>query len=178
MTKWTLRVPSSMAKKRTWRAAKEAFVATSSVGVGPGVKMDSHSCAKKDAMLGVCWRCCLVRGMCYVCVGPRVEGHCSETVAASCLCHRVWSVYVAEPLVLAVMGVLAEDGEHTTHASVRRVAGPSVMLASTGRRCLVTRGLDMCIVYCTARIAARPRQNGTRDQGGKQHLQKRRCACA
>lgn len=39
-----------MAKKRSCSAAKEALVATRRVGVGPGVKMDSHSCSKKDAM--------------------------------------------------------------------------------------------------------------------------------
>jgi hypothetical protein len=37
-----LYVASSIANRRTWSAAKEAFVATSRVGVGPGVKMESQ----------------------------------------------------------------------------------------------------------------------------------------
>lgn len=42
------------AKKRSWRAAKEALVAIRRVGVGPGVKIDSHRSSKKlDAMLVV-----------------------------------------------------------------------------------------------------------------------------
>lgn len=49
-----LYVPMKSAKKRSWRAAKEALVAIRRVGVGPGVKIDSHRSSKKlDAMLVV-----------------------------------------------------------------------------------------------------------------------------
>jgi hypothetical protein len=48
-----LYVAMSMTNKRTWSAANEAFVAIRSVGVGPAMKMDSHSCSKKDAMVDV-----------------------------------------------------------------------------------------------------------------------------
>ena len=42
-----------MTKSRTCSAANEAFVAMRRVGVGPGVKIDSHSCSKKAAIFGV-----------------------------------------------------------------------------------------------------------------------------
>jgi hypothetical protein len=48
--KWTLYVARSRHRRRSCRHAKEAFVATSSVEVGPGVKILSQSSSKKDAM--------------------------------------------------------------------------------------------------------------------------------
>jgi hypothetical protein len=48
--KWTLYVARRRHSRRNCRQAKEALVATSSVGVGPGVKMLFQSSSKKDAM--------------------------------------------------------------------------------------------------------------------------------
>lgn len=38
-------------KRRSWSAAKEAFVARRRLGVVPGVKMPFQSSSRKDAML-------------------------------------------------------------------------------------------------------------------------------
>ncbi len=48
--KWTLYVASRRQSSSNCKHAKEAFVATSSVGVGPGVKMLLQSSSRKDAM--------------------------------------------------------------------------------------------------------------------------------
>jgi hypothetical protein len=40
-----------MTRNKSCSAAKETLVATRSVGVGPAVKMDSHSFSEKDAIL-------------------------------------------------------------------------------------------------------------------------------
>ncbi len=48
--KWALYVASRRQSSRNCRQAKEAFVATSSVGVGPGLKTLLQSSSKKDAM--------------------------------------------------------------------------------------------------------------------------------
>jgi hypothetical protein len=48
--KWTLYVARRRHSRRNCKQAKEALVATSSVGVGPGVKMLFQSSSKKDAM--------------------------------------------------------------------------------------------------------------------------------
>ena len=45
-------------KRSNWRAAKAAFVAINSVGVGPGVKMEFQSSSRKEAMIqGMYWSC-------------------------------------------------------------------------------------------------------------------------
>lgn len=55
-----LDVARRRAKKRAWRAAKAAFVATSRVWVGPGVKMDSQRLVKKaDIACDMCRLCFL-----------------------------------------------------------------------------------------------------------------------
>lgn len=48
--KCTLYVAYRSAARTIWSAPNVTFVAISSVGVGPGVKMDSHRSEKKDAM--------------------------------------------------------------------------------------------------------------------------------
>jgi len=50
-TKWTLWVTIKRTKSRNCREAKVAFVATSSEGVGPGVKILDQRSSRKDAML-------------------------------------------------------------------------------------------------------------------------------
>ncbi len=51
-TKWTLYVARRRQSSRNCRQAKEAFVATSSVDVGPGMKTLFQSSSKKDAISG------------------------------------------------------------------------------------------------------------------------------
>jgi hypothetical protein len=52
-TKWKLWVAMSREMKRICRLKKVMFVAISSVGVGPGVKIDSQREVRNDAMIAI-----------------------------------------------------------------------------------------------------------------------------